>query len=66
VGIVATTFQSAVGQSVQLDPINVEGQQSAPGSGSGIAPVVGYVANDTRTGSKTDTPCVKSRDRSPW
>ena len=53
---VAATPQSAVGQSVQLDPINVEGQQGGSAVGSGIAPVVGYVANDTRTGSKTDTP----------
>ncbi|GHD22976.1 TonB-dependent siderophore receptor [Tianweitania populi] len=42
-------------QAVQLETVVVQGEGGA-GNGTGTSAVEGYVADETRTGSKTDTP----------
>jgi len=52
---VGLAAHSANAQVVELDTVVVEGG----GSGSAIGPGDGYIARDTTTGSKTDTPLVE-------
>jgi iron complex outermembrane receptor protein len=51
----AMAANPAWAQTVQLETVVVQGQ-GGTGTGSGTAAVEGYVADETRTGSKTDTP----------
>ena len=59
----ATAFWSvptlAQDAAVQLDTVTVEGASDSP-----VGPDDGYVAKDTLTGSKTDTPLSEFRSRS--